>query len=424
MDKYILKQIIIDQQNELKVPENLISRDINIDNYINGYEAIVISGIRRCGKSTLLKIFAENYTGKDNYQKTYVNFNDIRLNDFVLGDFIDLENLIKEIYGINKKYVFFIDEIQNVKNWHQWINNLVDRKIKTFITGSNSRLLSSEISTYLTGRNKVIQLFPFNFKEFLSSRNFKINNLQLLTTNQKIEILNVFREYLVLGGMPQVILNNDILISKQIFEDILLKDIVVRKQIREIAEFKDLVLYLISNTSSIYSYSTLKTITGIKSLSTIKNYIDGLKETYLMYTLNRFSYSIKKQKVSSSKIYCQDNIFLKTIAFNFSKNKGQLLENLVFIELLRRGYSCFYHKEKKECDFIIKIGNNIEQAIQVSLSIEREETKTREINGLKEAMNLYGLKKGLILTENEEFNIKENDYHIIIKPIWKWLLKK
>ena len=416
MEKSDLRQILIDQQEIFNNKKEYIERELDLDYYLKGNEIVIISGIRRCGKSTLLKLLSEKFSKK----AAYINFDDVKFVSFSLENFEDIEKNVLEIYG--KNITYYLDEIQNIPYWEKWVNNLYSKNIKVFVTGSNSNLLSSEISTYLTGRNKVIRLNPFSFNEYLKLK--KINfNLNKLSTDDKVILLKHFKEYFENGGFPLILKNNDLELSKQYFEDILNKDILSRYNIREQKELKDLILFLFSNVGSIYSYSTLKSISGIKSLSTIKNYISYFENVFLLYQINRFDYSIKKQKVSSSKIYVGDNSFLKTVAFNFSENKGNRLENLVFLNLKNKGKEIYYHLNKKECDFVIKEGLKITQVIQVSLSLSNPMTKKREIEGLIEAMNNYKLKEGLILTEDEESIELHQDKKIIIKPIWKWLLE-
>ena len=173
--------------------------------------------------------------------------------------------------------------------------------------------------------------------------------------------------------------------SRQYFEDILNKDILNRYRIREIKELKDLILFLFSNVGGIYSYSTLKKVCGIKSLSTIKNYIDYFQNFFLLYKVGKFDYSIKKQKVSSSRIYSGDTSFLKTVAFNFSENTSKRLENLVFLHLIRRYNKIYYHLDKNECDFVVKEKLKITMAIQASLRLDNPATKKREVEGLLDA---------------------------------------
>ncbi|AKB54772.1 hypothetical protein A9239_11030 [Methanosarcina sp. A14] len=429
MEKSQLRQVIIDQQESFRKVEELVYRDIDLERYLRGNEIVIISGIRRCGKSSLLKLIAGQLEGV----KFYVDFDDIRLSDFEVKNFQDLQDLIIEFYreeldksGTGQVYYFF-DEIQNVPLWERWLNNLYKEGKKVFATGSNSQLLSSEISTFLTGRNKVLKLFPFSFRELLRLKGIEITGEKIesgmLTSSRKAEIFSYFLEYFEKGGFPLVLISGDLELSRGYFEDILNKDVLVRYNIKEVRALKDLVLFLLSNVGRAYSYPTLRKITGIKSLSTIKNYLDYFQNVFLLYQLPRFDYSLKKQKVSSSKIYTIDNSFLKTVAFNFSENKGQRLENLVFVELLRREKELYYHSEKKECDFVLREGMRIKEAIQVSVDLNSPETRKREIEGLIEAMTTYKLDSGLILTFEEDDILDAGGKKIILKPVWKWLLE-
>ena len=417
MEKNKLKEVLRDQQDLFDKLNGLIEREVSLNDYMKGNEIIVITGIRRCGKSSLLKIISKKLKEKF----VHMNFDDIRLTDFKVENFEDIEDIVSERYGIKTNVIFLLDEIQNVPFWERWVNNLYTKRIKVFVTGSNSSLLSSEISTFLTGRNKVIKLYPFSFKEFLLVKKIKID---YQTTDERRAISQAFNYYFENGGFPLVIINDDLSLSKQYFEDILNKDIIKRYNLKKIKELNNLILYLFSNVSKTYSYSTLKQVSSIKSLSMINNYIGYLKNVFVASTINKFDYSIKKQKVSSSKFYVLDNSFLKTVAFNFSENAGKRLENLVFIELVRDGNEVYYHAKNNECDFIIKEGLKITKAIQICLVLDNAVTKKREVDGLIEALKEYRLKEGLILTldKEEEFILK--DKKIIIKPVWKWLLEK
>lgn len=415
MDKNKLRQVIIDQQSQFKKTDDLIDRDISLEYYLKGDESVIITGIRRCGKSSLLKLISKKISGI----KLYINFEDIRLTDFSKENFEDIKSIVIELFG-EEKVTYFLDEIQNIADWERWVNNLFSEKIKVFLTGSNSNLLSSEIATHLTGRNKVIKLFPFSFKEYLRFKGISYKH-DLTSTEQSIIFQN-FNKYLETGGFPLIVKNDDLELSKQYFEDIVNKDILNRHQIKQVKELKDLILYLASNTGKTYAYSTLKEVTGIKSLSTIKNYIEFLKSAYLIYTIQRFDFSVKKQQVSSQKVYLSDNSFLKTVSFNFSGNIGKMLENLVFLEL-NKTKEIYYHLENKECDFIVKEGLNIAEAIQVCYDLSSIDTKKREIEGLILAMDKYKLKEGLILTMENEESIEIKDKKITIKPVWRWMLE-
>jgi predicted AAA+ superfamily ATPase len=419
VEKNKLRQVIIDQQAQFNKKEDLIDRDLDLEYYIKGNEIIVISGIRRCGKSSLLKLISKKVEGS----KVFINFDDIRFVDFNRDNFPEIQDIVFELFKNNEDVTYFLDEVQNITFWEKWVNNLYSQGIKVFVTGSNSNLLSSEISTYLTGRNKVIKLFPFSFREYLKLKRIENQKLEHLTSSQKMEIYICFLEYFINGGFPLILKNDDIELSRQYFEDILNKDILNRYKVREVKELKDLILFIFSNVGGIYSYSTLKKVSGIKSLSTIKNYIDYFQNVFLLYQVGKFDYSIKKQKVSSSKIYVSDTSFLKTVSFNFSENTGKRLENLVFLQLRRRYDEIYYHLDKNECDFVIKENLNITQAIQVSQKLDNPATKQRKIAGLLDAMKKYNLMEGYILTlENDEI-IEMDKKKIIIKSIWKWLLE-
>ena len=413
MDKETLRLIINDQQKVFNDNAGLIERDISIDKYLKGNEIIIISGVRRCGKSSLLKLISKKIPGK----KVYINFDDIRFTDFNMNNFSDIDNMIEQ--GSNTTY--FLDEIQNIEYWEKWVNNLNAKGIKVFVTGSNSKLLSSEISTYLTGRNKIIKLYPFSFTEFLRLKGISID---YKTSSEKSDIVSSFHKYLDIGGFPLVIRNDDTELTKQYFEDILNKDIIRRYHIRKVKELNDLIVYLFSHAGNIYSYSTLKQVSSIKSLSMIKNYIHFLEEVFVAKKVDLFDYSIKKQKTSSSKFYSLDIGFLNVIAFNFTENRGKRLENLIFIELIRKGYNVYYHNKIRECDFVIKEGLKITKALQVCVNISDPQTRKREIDGLMDAMTTYKLQEGIIITLDQEENLKLKNKKIEVIPAWKWLLGK
>lgn len=236
MEKNKLRQILYDQQELFKKNDDLIERKINLEFYMKGNEIVVITGIRRCGKSSLLKIISQ----KLNTKFIYINFDDIRLADFEINNFEDIEEISFEILGTTE-ISYFLDEVQNVSSWEKWVNNLYFKKIKVFATGSNSNLLSSEISTFLTGRNKVIRLYPFSFKEFLKFKNLEG---RYETTNDKLTLIKFFNEYFEIGGFPLIIKNDDLELSKQYFGDILNKDVINRYRIKKVKELNDLVLYL------------------------------------------------------------------------------------------------------------------------------------------------------------------------------------
>lgn len=416
MDNYLLQQVIFDQREFHSRTKSLIDRDIDLTPFLNTELIVIISGIRRCGKSTLLYQFKEKIVKENSINFCYFNFDDERI-------FLE-DQILNEIYNIHIQLFgeidyFFFDEIQNVPNWEKFVNRLYEQGKKIFITGSNSKLLSSEIATALTGRNRVLPLYPFSFKEYLQFFQ-KSTSTQKLNTVEISNLTREFENYLNIGGFPIILKENDLEITNTLFQDILYRDIVARHRITQILELKQIGLYLLSNIGKLYSYSTLQGISGIKSLSSVKNYLDLYEQSYLLFYLKKFDYSVKKQIVNSRKVYTIDNALMHRIGFGFSLNNGRALENAVFIELKRKNYDIFYYSNKKECDFIIRNGITPVLAIQVVFELT-EDNFQREIDGLKEAMSDLNIVKGqLICLYPNKFNIENENIELI--KAWKWFL--
>lgn len=286
------------------------------------------------------------------------------------------------------------------------------------MTGSNAKLLSSELSTHLTGRYFKIELYPFSFKEFL---NYKRVDYKKKNTETKIKVLKNFDYYLKWGGFPEFVKYKDKEFVKRIYEDVLYRDLLTRFKIKEVKAFKELANYLFANFTKELSYNSLKNVLGFKAAMSVKNYVDFMEESYLIFELYKYDYSLKKQFVSDKKIYVIDNGMRNVVAFYFSKDRGKLLENLVFIELKRRDCQIYYFKDKKECDFIIKDKNKIVQAIQVTFDLDKNQE--REVKGLFSAMEKFDLKNGLILTNSQEREFKKDGRVIEVRPVWKWLFE-
>lgn len=416
MNKERLKEIILDQKDVFNNKHHLIERDIETEKHINTQQVVIISGIRRCGKSSLLFLLKEKMKLEEQ-DYCYFNFDDER----IIADISILDhiyNLHIELYG--KEPILFFDEIQNIENWEKFINRIYEKGIKVFVTGSNAKLLSSEISTSLTGRNKVIELFPFSFTEYLQYQKSNINHKRA-NPRQKALVQKSLNQYMETGGFPLVVKENDLELINSYFQDILYRDIVSRYRLNQVNEIKEIGLYFASNIGRLFSYSTLQTISGIKSLSSIKDYLKYYEQSYLFFYLKKFDYSVKKQIMNPKKVYTIDTAFANRLGFNFSQNKGRLLENIIYLELLRRGKEVYYFSGKNECDFLIKEGVIIIEAIQVSYSID-ELNISRELNGLKEAMATFNIKKGLIITHSD--NNYEFPVGIEKMVAWEWLLTK
>jgi uncharacterized protein len=394
-----LENLVKKNQDDLK--KNLgIKRDFEVK-LLNKF-ATIISGIRRCGKSTLARQYVKNK--KPIY---YMYFEDVALAEFKTQDFATLDTIFNEQLG--KNGIYFFDEIQNINGWEIYIRQLTDRGEKVLITGSNATMLSRELGTKLTGRNLRYELYPFSFNEFLKLEKKKPNTKNLI-------------QYLELGGFPEYLKTKDKDLLRNLFQDIFYRDIIVRNDIRNESDLKSLLSYLSSNTGKTISYTKIKNILKIKSVHTVTQFINACENAYLFFALTKYDPSIKKQLMAPKKIYCIDNALVRLNSFRISPDYGRLLENLIFIELKRRGKEIYYHQEKNECDFLVKEKDKITEAIQVCYKVTTE-NKEREINGLIEALKKHNLKNGIILTIDQEDKLKEQGKIINIIPTWKWLLK-
>jgi predicted AAA+ superfamily ATPase len=406
-----LENVLIDQKKVFLAKDRGIKREIDLEKYLKTKQITVISGIRRSGKSTFLSQIADNYKGYH-----YLNFDDERLVDFSVKDF---SVLMSSFLKMSDAKVIFLDEIQNVRNWERFVRRIFEEGYKIFITGSNARLLSSELATHLTGRYVKIEMFPFSFVEYLNLKNI---SFQEGGTKAEAKIKKAIDEYLLNGGFPEYSKSGDKESLKRIYGDIMYRDLITRFKIRETKAFRELANYLFTNFSKELSYNSLKNILGFKSVMSVKNYVDFMEQSYLIFELFKYDFSLKKQYVSDKKIYVIDNGLRNEMAFNFSHDEGRLLENLVFIELRRRQMEIFYYKDKKECDFLIKDKNKIVSAIQVTKIFDKY-NRERELAGLEDALEKFNLKQGLILTIGEEEEIKIKKKKIKILPVWKWLIE-
>ena len=415
MDPRILKELAMEQKKEFESDDDFVKRYAldNIAQYLELPHVLIISGLRRSGKSTLLKeIHRYYFDGETIY---YFNFEDERLMDFTASDFNLLYETFVELMGECK--TFFFDEIQNVTGWELFVRRMHDRGFKFVITGSNSSMLSKELGTRLTGRYIGLELFPFSFNEFLDFHG--INVPDILLVEDRATIKKQFSDYLQHGGIPEYLKYDNELILKTLYDNILYKDIFARYRLNDEKTLKELSFYLFSNYGNEISYNKLRIMLGV-SINTVKNYIGYLENSYLVFSVPRYDYSVKKQIYSPRKMYAIDTALINATSFKFSRDYGKLLENLVFIELKRRNKDIYYHREKNECDFIIREYDTITGAIQVTATLEG--TKEREYEGLLEALNTYNLDEGLILTEDEEFEDTYKGKKVVVMPVWKWLL--
>lgn len=392
ISKLVLSEIINDQLAGIQ-KKQWIEREKEIP--LKTKKIIIISGVRRCGKSTLIQQKLLK-TGK----ALYLNFEDPRLIDFELDDFQRLEDIAKE--SANDLLVF--DEIQNIDHWERYARMANEKGIQLYIAGSNASMLSRELGTRLTGRYKQIELFPFSYNEFLT-----FFNLQRNPEN--------FSKYFEYGGFPEFLEEKDDEYLRTLLRDIITRDIAVRRKIINENQLIRLAVHLLSNNGKEFSYNNISKILEIKSVRTVIDYCDYLRESYLVDFIPRYSSSIKKQIINPKKSYSIDPVFAKANSLSFSKDLGRRLENFVFNKLRRSFSEIFYFKNtNSECDFLIKQNDKIVQVVQVCLEINND-NMIREINGIKNAMAETGAKEGVIITSSQEDKLDG----INLVPAWKWM---
>lgn len=423
MDRDILKQIIMDQL-KYRSPKNFYRRTVTetIQRFENDPNIIILSGIRRSGKSTIQRMLQIELLKINAYSDYYFNFDDERLVRFQVSDFQTLLEVFIELFGDQPR--FYFDEIQNIKGWERFVRRLYEQGKKIYITGSNARLLSKELGTHLTGRHIQLEVFPLSFFEIIRHQYPEALSKKALSTTDVGMILHHFSNYLKNGGIPEYVEFEKTEYLKDLLEGILYRDIIVRYKIQDEKALREAVYYLASNIGKKFSYTNLAKTVGVNSPHTIANYCDYLEQCYLCFFICRYSHSLQKQIQSNKKCYMIDPALIRTTGFRVSEDRGRLLENIVFLELRMRSKEVYFHKEKKECDFVVREGNRIGEVIQVTTGLSDPDVRRREIEGLMEAMKLYQLQEGIILTENEYDKIELDGFRISVIPIWKWLLFK
>lgn len=414
INKNNLRQVIYEQRQNMlgeTVPRKIASMLVDCP------EVLVISGVRRCGKSVLLQQIRDNRKERD----YYLNFDDERLIHFTVEDFQTLSEVFAEDFGPQNSY--YLDEVQNVNGWERFVSRLYANGIKVFVTGSNANLLSRELGTFLTGRHVTHTLYPFSYVEFLEARNVVFTRDMLYTTNGRAKLLRLFREYLIVGGFPQYVFHGNDNYLNSLYNDIIYKDVLVRNKLTNEQQIKELMYHLTSNIAHRFTYNSLTKQAGIKSAETAKSYVSYLESTYIISQLNKYDYSLGIQMRSPKKAYCIDNAIINKIGFNATDNLGSTLENSVYIELCRRGADVYYYSDNSECDFVVRKGIYVVEAIQVTVSLDDAKTRKRELDGLLEAMKAFSLDESLIITlENEEDITVEGTGIIHVVPAWKWML--
>lgn len=362
--------------------------------------ASIITGIRRCGKSTLQLQLKKKYFPKEGF---FLNFEDPRLAGMETHDF---ERLYAEIVK-RKTHVIFFDEIQIVPSWEIFVNQLLREDFRVFITGSNASLLSKEMGTHLTGRHFSTELFPFSYNEFLQYKK--------LERSEK-----TFAQYSQKGGMPDYLRTQHNKYLNDLLDDILIRDIAIRYGVRDVNSLRQLAVYLLSNIGSLVSANSLTGMFGIKSGTTFLDYFSYLQDSYLIEFVPLFDYSIKKQVRNPQKIYAMDMGLYHQNKIVFSPNEGHILENVVYLHLRRNGKEIYYYQNEGECDFITTKNGSPEELYQVCANLNSMNVE-RETEGLFKAMSFFKKKKGYIITQNQRDTFTKEKMRIEVIPAWEWV---
>ncbi len=417
-----MRQIIKRQklEKEHMTSSDLVRRDVagNIDTYLHQDIIKVVTGIRRCGKSVFC------FMVLDGSDFGYINFDEKEIAG--LENYDEILRYVQEFYGDVK--CLFLDEVQNLENWELWANSLHRRGYNLLITGSNSKLLSSELATHLTGRYISVELFPFSFREYLDAVGFNIKDEYL--EEERGMILNHLKRYMEVGGFPEVVVKGyDYKYLQTLFDSVILKDVVQRYKVRYPDDLYNLARFLMSSFTNEISYTKLKNTLKFRSVNTVQNYIRYFEDAYLVFHLDRFSFKHREQINAPKKMYAIDTGMANALGFRFSENIGNLIENIVAVELRRRisGSSShlemYYWKDPqhREVDFVIKEGPDISQLIQVCYDIDETRTKERELNSIVRAASELDCSDLLVITwdcENVEV-LKGKSIRVV--PLWKWL---
>ena len=417
-----IEKVLLEQQDELEALENEILIHRPEEDLINlkSKLAQVIIGVRRSGKSTL----CFNALRKAGVHYAYANFDDERLEELQTQDLDDILQTLYKIYG--KFDYLFLDEIQNIEGWPLFVNRLLRQRIHIIITGSNAKLLSTELASHLTGRHHKIELFPFSFKDWCTIRELDYTRL---TTKNKGLISKAYEEYFQQGGFPELLSGEEN--SKEyistLIDNIITQDIKKRYKIRNIDALKRLAHHILNETPTIIVKDTLQETMGIKSERTLGNYLLYLNQTYLTSTISKYSPK-SRERARGEKSYAIDVSFMDKRENAFSgDNLGWRLETIVYLELLRRKAGTendiyYFQNRNAEADFVVCDGNKTLAVYQVSYDISKEKTRKREIKGCIAGAKATKCNNLFLITDHEREVIEEDGYTIQVIPIWEWLI--
>lgn len=392
-----LEKVIDLQYKNLEKKEKGIARDKYKSINHKSSQVKIVSGIRRCGKSTLLHQIMDQ---QENC--LYLNFEAPGLTGFGIHDFSKLDEII---HARNSTNLFF-DEIQNVDQWERYIRKMHDEEYNIYLTGSNASMLSKELGTKLTGRYLLTELFPFNYNEYLAIKEKKPGKDSVLS-------------YLKDGGFPEYLKDPDNEYLHRIYYDIIYRDIAVRHKIRHTESLKTLALYLITNANKKLSYNKIRNTFSIGSTNTVIDYISYFTDSYLFFILPKFDFSVRKQISNDRKIIAVDTGMSSVNSASFSEDTGRKLESIVYMHLRNSYRDLFYFSGKHECDYVIRKNADEFDLVQVCLELTPENID-REINGLLEAMEYLNCNSGTIVTLDQKDILQKNGIKIPVIPFYEF----
>ena len=414
-----MKTIVLNQRKER---DELLSRPYltrrisqDSDTLLNSHLIKLITGPRRVGKSTLalLMLRDKNFA--------YLNFDSQQLLD--AWDASLVMRMLDDVYP-GYDYLL-LDEVQNLDAWDLWVSELYRQGKNLVITGSNAKMLSSEMATVLTGKYLQVEMLPFSLEELFDWHKLDLRHLM---PEQGAECKVLADDYLRNGGYPEAVASRQLVRSylDTLFDSIVWKDVAKRHNVRNITDLNNLAVYLVSNFCNPLSANELAEELGLSSVNTTKKYMDYLHEPYLFYYLSRYNNKLKLMKKAPRKVYVVDNGFVAAKAFSVTENLGRLLENQVFIELVRRGYdtekTMFYYRSRndKEVDFVLRQGTHIERLVQVCYDMSSPKTEKREVDAIVECAGELKCDNLTIVTYDDERTIEKDGYKINIVPIAKF----
>lgn len=366
-----------------------------LDNmYIDNFRLLVISGIQNSGKSTLLyQLFKEKFT-----DALYINFEHPRFYNFDQNDLFKLDEIIEE----KGNRTLFFDEVQKLKEWNSYVSQKLAEGFQIVITGADVSILNNEVEFEFSELNYTKELFPFSFDEFCAFYTIEKNEDSVV-------------KYLKNGGFPGYLTSNSEEYLNQLFDDLLIRRIAVRSGIRDLRAFKRLAIHLLSNVGNLITGNQLKTLLGIKTTSTVIEYLTYLESAYLFFYVPKFSYSVRKQMINPRKVYAVDTGLITANSASFDDSTEQLLENIVFLHLRTQATELYYYADNYSCDFVVMTKNRVEKAIQVCTELKQDNLEN-ELNGLFEAMDFFDLSEGTIVTMNQTDRFEKNRKVVNVVP--------